>query len=100
MRRKSVKVRKKVGLKAAAAALMAALLLAGCGGQESETASGGADVEEEAAKAEEESAPEGKTTFKIAVLKHTHNMGDDFNERLGFQMAEEATGIHLSLIHI
>ena len=100
MRRKSVKVRKKVGLKTAAAALATALLLGGCGGRESETVSGGADVEEETEKASEGSAPEGKTAFKIAVLKHTHNMGDDFNEQLGFQMAEEATGIHIEWISV
>lgn len=100
MRRKSVKVRKKVGLKAAAAALVTALFLAGCGGQESETASGGTAAENETEISGEESAPEGKTTFKIAALKHTHNMGDDFNERSGFQMAEEATGVHIEWISV
>ena len=57
-------------------------------------------MEEETEKASEGSAPEGKTAFKIAVLKHTHNMGDDFNEQLGFQTAEEATGIHIEWISV
>lgn len=42
------------------------------------------------AKAEEE-----KTTFTIAVYKNALSKCDDFNEMKIFQMAEEATGVHI-----
>ena len=43
------------------------------------------------AKAEEEE----KTTFTIAVYKNALSKCDDFNEMKIFQMAEEATGVHI-----
>lgn len=40
-------------------------------------------------------AEEEKTTFTIAVKKHALSKCDDFNEMKIFQMAEEATGVHI-----
>lgn len=39
-------------------------------------------------------------TFKIAVTKHALSKCDDFNKMKAFQMAEEATGVHIDWIMV
>lgn len=78
-------------------------LLAGCG---KETTSGSASSPDSAAAQSgtesggEKSGEKEKMTFKVAVMKHTHSMSDDFNDREVFQMAEEATGVHIDWVYV
>ena len=78
-------------------------MLAGCGTTDSttETTTGGTTTGETAVSttvaAEADTTP---ITFKIAVTKHALSKCDDFNDMLGFQMAEEATGVHIEWITV
>lgn len=78
-------------------------MLAGCGTADStaETATVGTTTGETPASAT--AATETDTTpitFKIAVTKHALSKCDDFNDMLAFQMAEEATGVHIEWIYV
>ena len=78
-------------------------MLAGCGTTDSttETATGGMTTGETTASttavAETDTTP---ITFKIAVKKHALSKCDDFNDKVAFQMAEEATGVHIEWIYV
>ena len=121
-REKKNMMRKRELLKKLAAVGLAVSMvfgLIGCGSGSSapsESASAGTEQKESAApeeKADEAPAAEEATeaapaeeaakepiTFNIAVNKHTHSMCEDFNEQLAFQMAEEATGVHINWIMV
>ena len=74
-------------------------MLAGCG--TAETATVGTTTGETAASAT--AATETDTTpitFKIAVTKHALSKCDDFNDKVAFQMAEEATGVHIEWVYV
>ena len=78
-------------------------MLAGCGTADStaETATVGTTTGETAASAA--AATETDTTpitFKIAVTKHALSKSDDFNDKVAFQMAEEATGVHIEWVYV
>lgn len=103
----------KDGLRKWMAMGLAACLLAGCGSGGQNQAGGGntdadqatADVAEsavESAAGETTEADSAKDaiTFRIAVQKHALSKLDDFNEKLAFQMAEEATGVHIEWIEV
>lgn len=79
------------------ALLMAVVMTAVCGcGKEaplSQTVAGNAEGQKE------ESAEE-KVTFRIAVDLHPLTKDEDFNNKKAFQMAEEATGVHIEWIPI
>lgn len=45
-------------------------------------------------------AEEEKVTFTIAAGKHALSKCDDFNDKLIFQLAEEATGVHIDWITV
>lgn len=47
-----------------------------------------------------ESETQEKTNFTIAVKKHALSKCDDFNEMKAFQMAEEATGVHIDWMYV
>ncbi len=94
----------------AATGLAVSLLLTGCGSGAGENSTPTEETDD-VATSSTDSATETDTqtetggdlepiTFKIAVMKHTHCMIDDFNEKLGFQMAEEATGVHIEWITV
>lgn len=80
-------------------------MLAGCGTTDSttetSTATTGTTTGETAASTiaatETDTTP---ITFKIAVTKHALSKCDDFNDMLAFQMAEEATGVHIEWIYV
>ena len=80
-------------------------MLAGCGTTDSTTetttVTDGTTTGETTASAT--AATETDTTpitFKIAVTKHALSKCDDFNNMLGFQMAEEATGVHIEWVYV
>lgn len=78
-------------------------MLAGCGTTDSttETTTGGTTTGETAVSttvvAEADTTP---ITFKIAVTKHALSKCDDFNDKVAFQMAEEATGVHIEWVYV
>lgn len=104
--------------KLACAGLTACMLftMIGCGSGSSGSAPADTTAQKEETQAEKtdeapaeeaasEAAPAEETskepiTFDIAVNKHTHSMCEDFNEQLAFQMAEEATGVHINWIMV
>lgn len=94
-----------------AAGLSVSMLLAGCGAApDTGRVSGEGASEEKKVSADVSSETSGGTgngdtakepvTFRVAVSKHTHCMIEDFNEMAGFQMAEEATGVHIEWITV
>lgn len=91
------KIKNRIWAAMAATGLTLCMLLTGCGSEGNE--SGSLSGTEDAAPAETETDTE-PVTFRIAVMKHTHCMVDDFNEKPAFQMAEEATGVHIDWITV
>lgn len=77
-------------------------MLAGCGTTNSttETATGGTTTGETASATAATETDTTPITFKIAVTKHALSKCDDFNDKVAFQMAEEATGVHIEWVTV
>lgn len=77
-------------------------MLAGCGTTNSttETATGGTTTGETASATAATETDTTPITFKIAVTKHALSKCDDFNDKVAFQMAEEATGVHIEWVYV
>lgn len=78
-------------------------LVSGCGSAASSDgapASDSASAETGNDSAVSDSGEKEPVSFQIAVMKHTHSMSEDFNEREIFQMAEEETGVHIDWVYI
>lgn len=83
-------------------AAMVLSMLAGCGttattDSTTETVTDGTTTGETTAATETDTDP---VTFKIAVVKHAMSQSDDFNDKVAFQMAEEATGVHIEWLYV
>ena len=100
-------MRKKVAgklLSVVLAAGMVAGMLGGCGQAGGNSADGTQESvqpsSEAAAGGTEAAAEKEPITFQIAASKHALSQCDDFNDKVVFQMAEEATGVHIDWITI